>query len=354
MLAALCFIVGVTATAGGLTLVLRPDGSLLQLPLSTLEHSPFSSFFVPGILLLVVIGGGNLLAGALIMRGSRHARVVAFAAGTALCVWIVTQVLLLRAIEGLQVMFLAAGLVVAAAALRRRRWVGLAAMLVVGCADHAMWRSEYDDVARIAGAQLATPERGGEVGALADSVTIARGDLPKGFNYDTSGLITGFHAGVAYRYYVMCTEGTDRAAMCGPEATHALAIATWEGTLVLPSFTTTIRRQATWRLANLGGAMGTASGSSTLLEAQAVVGDRSYAVTDQQDMLLFVDMASHDMMAGSMRTELVVTTDPDDDWGHEHDVTADVTFTGPGSALLVLDDDFSYAVDLATGAVTRR
>jgi hypothetical protein len=76
----------------------------------------------------------------------------------------------------------------------------LTAMVVVGCADHAMWRSEYDDVARITAAQLATPDRGGEVGALADCVTIAQGALPKGFNYDTSGLVTGTHAGIAERF----------------------------------------------------------------------------------------------------------------------------------------------------------
>jgi hypothetical protein len=41
---------------GGLLLVLSPSGELLKMPCSMLEGSPFSSFLVPGIILLVVLG----------------------------------------------------------------------------------------------------------------------------------------------------------------------------------------------------------------------------------------------------------------------------------------------------------
>ena len=48
--------IGLGAVAGGLGLVLEPDGSNLGMPLSMLEHSPFSDFLIPGLVLLLVNG----------------------------------------------------------------------------------------------------------------------------------------------------------------------------------------------------------------------------------------------------------------------------------------------------------
>lgn len=343
LLAVLCFLVGATAFAGGLTLVVRPDGSLLQLPLATLAHSPFESFLVPGLLLAGVVGLGNLIAGALILRHSRRGHLVAFGAGVALVVWILAQMILLRTIDGLQITYLAAGIAIAVEAVRRRRWFAVLALLVAGCADHAMVRSEYDDVAHIAGAHLATPDRGGEVGALADAITIAQGGLPKGFTFDANGLVRGEHAGVSYRYF-----------LTPEDATSAIVVASWSGRLEMPGFTTSLRRQVSWHLHDVTSAMGSASGTSSLMDQRAVFPDRTYAVTDAQDMLLFVDMASHDMMAGGLRATLAVTTDPDEAWAATRDVVAEVTFGEGPTARLVLDDDFVYDVDLANGAITRR
>ncbi len=46
----------VGAIGGGLALVIRPSGSLMQMPLSMLEHSPFPNFLIPGLFLLIVLG----------------------------------------------------------------------------------------------------------------------------------------------------------------------------------------------------------------------------------------------------------------------------------------------------------
>lgn len=48
--------IGLGAVAGGLGLVLESDGSNLGMPLSMLEHSPFSDFLIPGLVLLIVNG----------------------------------------------------------------------------------------------------------------------------------------------------------------------------------------------------------------------------------------------------------------------------------------------------------
>lgn len=42
--------------AGGLALTLRPSGTWLHLPLDFLNGTPFSSYFIPGLTLLVVLG----------------------------------------------------------------------------------------------------------------------------------------------------------------------------------------------------------------------------------------------------------------------------------------------------------
>ncbi|MFH1214419.1 MAG: hypothetical protein V1681_10040 [Candidatus Neomarinimicrobiota bacterium] len=46
----------VGAIGGGLALVIRPSGTLIQMPLSMLEHSPFPNFLIPGLFLLIVLG----------------------------------------------------------------------------------------------------------------------------------------------------------------------------------------------------------------------------------------------------------------------------------------------------------
>ena len=47
---------GLNGLAGGLAFVLAPDGHLLQMPFSHLRNTPFSSFLIPGLLLLLFLG----------------------------------------------------------------------------------------------------------------------------------------------------------------------------------------------------------------------------------------------------------------------------------------------------------
>jgi len=41
---------------GGIGFLIRPDGSLFQMPVEILANSPFRSFFIPGIILLTTFG----------------------------------------------------------------------------------------------------------------------------------------------------------------------------------------------------------------------------------------------------------------------------------------------------------
>ena len=46
----------VGALAGGIALILAPDGSLLGMPLYIIESSPFADFLIPGVILFTVLG----------------------------------------------------------------------------------------------------------------------------------------------------------------------------------------------------------------------------------------------------------------------------------------------------------
>jgi hypothetical protein len=47
---------GLGALGGGGLLIISPGGNLIGMPLSMLEKSPFYSFFIPGIILFILLG----------------------------------------------------------------------------------------------------------------------------------------------------------------------------------------------------------------------------------------------------------------------------------------------------------
>jgi menaquinone-dependent protoporphyrinogen oxidase len=115
---ALCLFTGVTALGGGTALVLAPPDAPGMPPLWMLASTPFETYLVPGLLLLGVIGLGNLSAAILLARRSSSAGEAAFVAGCALLVWITTQMWMLRTAEWLQWMYLVIGVATCAAAAR--------------------------------------------------------------------------------------------------------------------------------------------------------------------------------------------------------------------------------------------
>ena len=61
------FFVGVGAVFGGLAAVTDPIAPL-GIPAETLGNGPFTDFFIPGLVLLVVLGLGNIATGVLVLR----------------------------------------------------------------------------------------------------------------------------------------------------------------------------------------------------------------------------------------------------------------------------------------------
>ena len=220
-------------------------------------------------------------------------------------------------------------------------------LALAACGSSELTDTEYRDVAAIVGSSVATPGRGGSVGASADSLTIARGEVPKGFTLDSSGVVSGNRDGMTYRYKVIClsTWPSSSLAACDPPASAAIVDATWEGTLEMAAFTGPISRHAVFRLSNLASPMGIVTGTTTLDSQRAKFEhpERFYDVTDTQDLMMLADMATHEMMGGELSAAITVELD------RPYLIDARVTINSDHSATLVLDDDHSYEIDLDTG-----
>jgi menaquinone-dependent protoporphyrinogen oxidase len=119
ILATLCLVVGFAAVFGGLALAIRPDGGLLRMPLSYLQFTMFENYLIPGLLLLVFVGIGQLFTAWLVMRHSEHADLAALVCGSVLIMWIVAEMVLLRTTNALQIGTLVAGTWIIAESMRR-------------------------------------------------------------------------------------------------------------------------------------------------------------------------------------------------------------------------------------------
>ena len=119
LLIILQFLLGLGALAGGGTLMAAPDGTVMQMPLSMLEYSPFPNYLIPGMILFTVLGiYPVLVAYGLWQRPAwrwldklnpakrvHWSWVASLAAGVILVAWITVQVLLIRSVAFLHVWY---------------------------------------------------------------------------------------------------------------------------------------------------------------------------------------------------------------------------------------------------------
>jgi len=103
---------GLTAVLAGAMLAYTPDGSTLDLQLAWLDHSPFGSYRIPGLLLFSVIGLGSLVAAAVLWKRRRHTARFSQVAGAALVIWIVVQMVMLRTVLPIQITYLLIGIAI--------------------------------------------------------------------------------------------------------------------------------------------------------------------------------------------------------------------------------------------------
>jgi len=82
-----------------------------NVPLAWLRGSPFTSYLVPSLILLVVVGGALSTAAVAVFAGWRQDRTLATAGGAILLGWIAAQVAIIGYVSWLQPAVAIAGLV---------------------------------------------------------------------------------------------------------------------------------------------------------------------------------------------------------------------------------------------------
>ena len=95
-----------SAIAGGIA-VLVTNG--LGMPTSMLASGPFVSFAWPGVLLAVVVGGSQVLAGWLLIARREASLLWAAVAGFVMLVWIFVETIMIGGGSFLQVLYFATG-----------------------------------------------------------------------------------------------------------------------------------------------------------------------------------------------------------------------------------------------------
>jgi hypothetical protein len=106
------YFVAFTALSSGLIMVLKPDGSSLGLNLQMLNGTPFHNFLLPGLLLMFIIGGTQILA--ILLSILRHPQTykAALAAGIILIAWIAFQLMMVHSYTWLYGLYLLIGVLI--------------------------------------------------------------------------------------------------------------------------------------------------------------------------------------------------------------------------------------------------
>ena len=95
ILEVLIFFQAISGLFGGGALILDPTGSLLQMPLDLLATSPFSDYFIPGIILFWVLGVFPSVVFYGLLRRKRWAWLGTVLIGAALIIWIVVEIVMI-------------------------------------------------------------------------------------------------------------------------------------------------------------------------------------------------------------------------------------------------------------------
>ena len=110
LLGALQLFIGLTAIAGGLRLVANPSGTL-EFPLEWLNNTPFTTYIIPGLILLIVIGVSSVLAGIVTFLRSRYTGNIAVVLGAFLILYMIIEVWLIGLRTLLQPLYFILGVI---------------------------------------------------------------------------------------------------------------------------------------------------------------------------------------------------------------------------------------------------
>jgi hypothetical protein len=95
---------GTGAIFGGAQLMVHPDGSTMDLPLSLLTNSPFHNYFIPGMVLFFANGLFSFFVISAIIMELKNCMRYIIAQGIILTIWILAQVFLIRMVTPLHIL----------------------------------------------------------------------------------------------------------------------------------------------------------------------------------------------------------------------------------------------------------
>ena len=121
MLGSLQFFIGLGAVGGGLGLVLEPSGANLGMTVEMLSHSPFSDYLIPGLVLLIVNGLGNIAGCISSFKLFHYAAEIALVLGSFLVAWILIQVYWIHTFHWLHGLYIILGIIELAIGLLLRK-----------------------------------------------------------------------------------------------------------------------------------------------------------------------------------------------------------------------------------------
>jgi len=97
------------AIPAGLMFLWDTSGAKVGQTTALLAHSPFSSFLIPALFLLLVNGMGSVAGAVLSFFQNRHAALAGMTLGIILCLWILIQVYWIGFTSWLQPVFFVVG-----------------------------------------------------------------------------------------------------------------------------------------------------------------------------------------------------------------------------------------------------
>ena len=103
--------IGITAIAGGSKLVSNPHG-LPDFPIEWLINSPFSNYFFPGLVLLIVIGFGFVVSSTMNFLRKRYSGGMAALLGVCLILYMIIEVWFVGLRNFLQPLYFVLGVIV--------------------------------------------------------------------------------------------------------------------------------------------------------------------------------------------------------------------------------------------------
>lgn len=96
----------------GLLMMYDPEGVSLGLSASLLGDTPFHNYFIPGLLLALMVGGTSLITLFLLMNQSTAAYRMALVSGLITVGWTLIQFIFFPYIYGIQGAYLAVGILI--------------------------------------------------------------------------------------------------------------------------------------------------------------------------------------------------------------------------------------------------